>query len=172
MPKRIAVLVSSNYQDHEYSQPVEAFRAARHSICNIEHTAGKVVHGVEYRSTVTIDCNIENVTIDDFDALLIPGGESPLSFSNDSATLKFIHDFNSANKTIFSLDDASLLLGAADVLNDRMITSDRTHHEQLKNMGAKYYDAELVNDNNQLISSRAPADLNIFIHECLEALRS
>ncbi|MFW1752928.1 peptidase [Acinetobacter wanghuae] len=172
MPKRIAVLVTSNYQDHEYSEPVEAFRAARHSICNIEYTAGKVVHGAKYRSAVTIDRNIGQVSIDDFDALLIPGGESPLHFSQDSTTLKFIQAFNQANKTIFSLDDASLLLGAADVLNNRMITSIRAHHQQLTDMGAKYYDAELVNDNNQIISSRAPADLKVFIHECLQALRS
>lgn len=172
MPKRIAVLVSYNYQDHAYSEPVEAFRAARHSICNIEHQAGKVVHGSNYQSTVTIDRDLEHISVDDFDALLIPGGESALNFSKDSSALQFIQAFNQANKQIFSLDDASLLLGAADVLNNRMITSVRAHYEQLKNMGAKYYDAELVNDNNQIISSRAPADLNIFIHECLRALKS
>ncbi|ANF82076.1 peptidase [Acinetobacter sp. NCu2D-2] len=172
MSKRIAVLVSSNYQDHAYCLPVEAFRAARHSICNIEHHAGKIVYGSELRSHVTIDRELTQTRVDDFDALLIPGGESALWFSQDPHALAFIRAFNDAQKQIFSLDDASLLLASADILNNRMITSIRDHYPHLRDRGAKYYDAELVNDNNQIISSRAPADLNIFIHECLQVLRS
>ena len=98
--------------------------------------------------------------------------ENPLTFTSDAVVLKLIQEFNAANKTIFSICDASLLLGAADVLKDRIITSIRDHAHWLQDAGGRYYDAELVNDNNQLISSRAPDDLPVFIDECLEVLRS
>ncbi len=37
MPKRIAVLVTHDFEDMEYVEPVEAFRAASHSVINIEN---------------------------------------------------------------------------------------------------------------------------------------
>lgn len=172
MPKRIAVLVTNNFDDQEYLEPVEALRAAQHSICNIELRAGKVVYGLHGGLAVTIDRSIEQISIDDFDALLIPGGESPLALAHDVRVLHFIQAFNQARKTIFSLCDASLLLSEADVLKNRMITSIRAHALRVQYAGATYYDAELVNDNNQLISSRVPNDLPIFIHECLNVLKS
>ena len=45
MHKRIAVLVTYDFEDVEYIEPVEAFRAARHSIINIEEQVGKIVYG-------------------------------------------------------------------------------------------------------------------------------
>ena len=104
--------------------------------------------------------------------MLIPGGESAVSLSTDLRVLQFIQAFNQAKKTIFSLCDASLLLCEADVLKNRIITSIRAHASRVQRAGGTYYDAELVNDNNQLISSRLPNDLPIFIHECLDVLKS
>ncbi len=79
MPKRIAVLITNNFEDQEYLEPVAALLAAHHSVCNIELNAGKVVYGLHGCSAVTIDRGIEQISIDDFDALLIPGGESAVS---------------------------------------------------------------------------------------------
>ena len=172
MPKRIAVLITNNFEDQEYLEPVAALLAAHHSVCNIELNAGKVVYGLHGCSAVTIDRGIEQISIDAFDALLIPGGESAVSLSTDVRVLQFIHAFNQAKKAIFSLCDASLLLCEADVLKNRIITSIRAHASRVQHAGGTYYDVELVNDNNQLISSRLPNDLPIFIHECLNVLKS
>ncbi len=172
MPKRIAVLVTNNFEDQEYLEPVAALLAAQHSICNIELNAGKIVYGLHGQSSVTIDRGIEQISIDDFDALLIPGGESAVSLSTDLRVLQFIQAFNQAKKTIFSLCDASLLLCEADILKNRIITSIRAHASRVRHAGGTYYDVELVNDNNQLISSRLPNDLPIFINECLNVLKS
>ena len=96
---------------------------------------------------------------------------NPSSLANDTRVLHFIQAFNEA-KNHFSLCDASLLLSEADVLKNRIITSIRAHAPRVQHAGATYYDVELVNDNNQLISSRVPNDLPIFIHECLDVLKS
>lgn len=172
MPKRIAVLVSQHYTDAEYMYPVEAFRAARHSICNIEIDAAKVVYGSAHHSSTTIDRSIYDIAVDDFDALFIPGGESAHVLAQNAQVLAFIRAFNQAQKTILSICDASLLLSAADILSDRLITSIRPHAAQLQQAGGIYYDAELVNDNNQIISSRHLDDLPVFVHECLTVLKT
>ena len=98
MPKRIAVLVTNNFEDLEYTEPVAALLAAEHSVCNIELHAGKVVHGQHGQSSVTIDRGIDHISIDDFDALLIPGGESPVSLANVMRVLHFIQAFNEAKR--------------------------------------------------------------------------
>lgn len=170
MPKRIAVLVTHNYKDVEYTQPVEAFRAALHCVCNIATTHGHIVYGQDGTSSTIIDHSIADISIDDFDALFIPGGDSPLAFAHHPEVIQFIQAFNHAHKGIFSISDASLLLCEADVLKNRIITSIRSYAKQLELAGGIYYDAELVNDHNQLISSRMPDDLPVFIHECLQVL--
>src|SRR5690606_10623432 len=103
MPKRIAVLLTNNFEDQEYLEPVAALLEANDSICSIECNAGSVVYGLHGWSAVTIDRGIEQISIDDFDALLIPGGESAVSLSTDLRVLQFIQAFNQAKKTIFSL---------------------------------------------------------------------
>ena len=172
MPKRIAVLVSDHYIDREYAAPVEAFRAAQHQVTTLEIEAAKIVYGCEHLSSTKIDQSILDVAIDDFDVLFIPGGESPHFLAQNPEVLAFIRAFHSAKKTIMSISDASLLLSAADILSNRLITSVRSHAAQLEQAGGIYYDAELVNDNNQIISSRKVEDLPVFIHECLTVLRA
>ena len=172
MPKRIAVLVTDQYTDYEYATPVAAFLAAHHSITTIDMQADKVVYGSNQQSSTTINHSIDDVFIEDFDALFIPGGESAQRLAQHTKVLDFVRSFNEAKKAILSISDASLLLGAADILSNRLITSIRPHAEQLTQAGGIYYDAELVNDNNQLISSRRTEDLPVFIDECLYVLRS
>ena len=74
MHKKIAVLVTYDFEDAEYAEPVEAFRAARHSIINHDSQAGKIIYGKKRQAFVTIDESIDDASVHDFDALLIPGG--------------------------------------------------------------------------------------------------
>lgn len=53
MPKRIAVLVSHNFEDAAYSEPIEAFRAASHSLLNIEKQQAKIVHGKQCLTSIS-----------------------------------------------------------------------------------------------------------------------
>ena len=71
MKKRVAVLVTHEFEDAEYSEPVEAFRAARNSVTNIEQRAGNIVYGKQRKISVSIDRSIDDASIHDFDALLI-----------------------------------------------------------------------------------------------------
>lgn len=171
MPKRIAVLITDNYDELEYSQPVNAFLAAQHIVSNIALERGVVIYGSQGESHTTIDLSIDDISVHDFDALFIPGGHSALTLADSPQVIQFIQAFNHARKSIFSICHGSLLLGVADVLQDRIITSLRQHAACFEKAGAIYYDAELVNDNNQLISSRKNEDLPVFIEECLQVLR-
>lgn len=171
MPKRIAVLVTQDYADADYADPVEAFRAARHSISNIEHSAGRIIYGKARTSCITIDQSIDDVCIDDFDALLIPGGYSPDQLRSDVRFTNFVRQFAQAEKLIMSVCDAPQLLINAEVVKGRLMTTAKNIAHDLIDAGAVYYDVDVVNDNNLYISSRAQNSLPAFIKESLMALK-
>ena len=171
MPKRIAVLVTHDFEELQYSEPVQAFRAARHSILNTEKSAGNIIYGQQRKAAVTIDHSIDDVGIDDFDALLIPGGNSAQYLSEDARFVHFVRHFAQAEKPIMSICHGPQLLIAAKVVQGRLMTTIHTLSKQLVDAGAVYYDVGVVNDNNLYISSRSYADLAVFIHESLQVLK-
>ena len=170
MSKRIAVLVTHDFEDAEYSEPVQAFRAARHSVLNIETKAGNIIYSHKRKSAITIDQSIDDVTVHDFDALLIPGGYSPDRLRGDDRFVNFVRNFAHAEKPILSICYGPQLLITAKVVKGRLMTTIKTVAKDLINAGAVYYDVGVVNDNNLYISSRSPDDLPAFIEESLMVL--
>ena len=171
MPKRIAVLVTHDFEDMEYVEPVEAFRAASHSVVNIENKAGDIVYGKKRRYSVTIDQGIDDVCVQEFDALLIPGGYSPDNLRADERYVDFVRRFANAQKPIFSsCDDPSLLIHA-NIVRGRRLTAIDQVSSQLVEAGAVYLDQDVVNDNNLYVSSHSPDVLPLFLNETLKVLR-
>ncbi|MGW8187066.1 MAG: DJ-1/PfpI family protein, partial [Desulfobacterales bacterium] len=74
---RIAVIITDMFEDVEYTEPAKAFREAGHSLIHVGLKAGETVHGKKDNTAVTIDEAVNTVAVDNFDALLIPGGYSP-----------------------------------------------------------------------------------------------
>lgn len=68
MGKKIAVLITDEFEDSEFTSPAEAFRKAGHEVVTIEKEAGKTVKGHKGEASVTIDESIDNVSPSDFDA--------------------------------------------------------------------------------------------------------
>ena len=62
------------------------------------------------------------------------------------------------------------LLFSAEVVRGRKLTAVKPIVIDLKNAGAEFYDQEVVNDNDQLITSRTPDDLPAFNREALRLL--
>lgn len=79
MSKKIAVLITDDFEDSEFTSPAEAFKLAGHQVITIEKQAGKTVKGKQGKAEVAIDRAIDDVTPGEFDALLLPGGYSPTS---------------------------------------------------------------------------------------------
>lgn len=172
MNKRIAVLITHGFEDVEYHDPVEAFRAASHSVRNIEKTAGNIVYSQQRKSAVSIDHGIDEISVHDFDALMIPGGNSTYLLKQDVRFIDYLRSFANAQKPIFlSCYSPHLLIDAQIVIGRRLI-SIGTMIQELKNAGAVIFDRDVVNDNNLYISSRSTQELPIFIRECLSVLRA
>ena len=170
MHKKIAVLVTYDFEDIEYLEPVEAFRAARHSIINIEDQVGKIVYGMKRRSQITIDQSIDDASVHDFDALFIPGGYSPEKLALDDRFIYFVRNFADSQKPILSSCHGPQLLLEAGIIQGRHFAQSETLKSALLNAGVVVSDQSVVNDNNLYISSRSTLDTPEFIEVCLQVL--
>jgi protease I len=167
--KNIAVIVADMFEDSEYTEPAKAFERAGHSVIRVGLEAGEAVTGKKEGTEVRLDRAVRDVSVNEFDALLIPGGYSPDKLRVDATAVKFVRDFVDSGKPVFSICHAPQILITADVLRGRKITGWKSIIQDIKNAGAEFIDAEVVEDGN-IVSSRSPADLPAFNEACLRKL--
>ncbi|MFP3983368.1 MAG: type 1 glutamine amidotransferase domain-containing protein [Desulfurivibrionaceae bacterium] len=166
---KIAAILTDMFEDSEYLKPVRAFRDAGHEVVNIGLEEGRVVKGKREGAEVTINKEVKNVNVDDFDALLIPGGYSPDKLRVDEAAVGFAGDFLASGKPVFSICHGPQLLITADALRGRQLTGYKSIIQDIKNAGAEFVDDQVVEDGN-FITSRNPDDLPAFIQASLAKL--
>jgi protease I len=167
---KVAVIIDDLFEDVEYSKPVEAYKNAGHEIVHIGVKEGKKVYGKKDNTEVVIDKAAKDASPDEFDALLVPGGYSPDHLRANDDAVEFTKKFAETNKPIFLICHAAQLLVTADVLKGRILTGYKAVIQDIKNAGAEYQDKEVVVDDN-LVSSRHPGDLPVFIKETLKKLK-
>lgn len=166
---KIAVIIDNLFEDSEYTEPAEAFRDKGHQLIHVGLEAGKTVKGKKKGTEVKIDKAVGEASVEDFDALLIPGGYSPDQLRVDEKAVRFAGDFVRSGKPVFAICHAGQLLVTAQVLKGRRFTGYKSIIQDIKNAGAEFVDQEVVVDGN-LVSSRNPNDLPAFVRESLKKL--
>jgi len=166
----IAVIIDDMFEDSEYTEPAKAFKAAGHKLTHIGVKKNASVKGKTKGTKVKIDKALQDISVEDFDALLIPGGYSPDRLRADEAAVAFVKKFFKTRKPIFAICHGPQLLITAQVLNGRKVTGWKSISQDIKNAGAQFLDREVVEDGN-LISSRHPGDLPMFISASLKHLK-
>ncbi|GEL67750.1 type 1 glutamine amidotransferase domain-containing protein [Marinilactibacillus psychrotolerans] len=171
MGKKVATVITKLFEDVEFTSPKEELEKAGHEVVTIGFNAGETVEGKKGKASVTIDKSIDDVSPEDFDALLIPGGFSPDQLRKDERFLNFTRSFSNNKKPIFSICHGPQLLINAEVVKGKDITSVSQVAIDLKNAGANFHDKEVVIDDSGLISSRTPDDLPAFNEAMVNALQ-
>lgn len=110
--------------------------------------------------TVTPEKTVNNIQLDEFDALAIPGGFEEAGFYEDAFSTPFlnvIQHFHTKQKPIATICVASLALGKSGILTDKKATTyshpTSKRKEQLKNFGAVVQNDLIVQDGNIITSS-------------------
>ena len=91
MTKKVAAIVTDLVEDVELSSPKEALEKAGHSVTLIGFEANQTIKGKK-GTEFTIEKSIDEVSPEDFDALLIPGDFHRINYEqiNDSLILFLI----------------------------------------------------------------------------------
>ena len=140
MSKKIAVLITDDFEDSEFTSPADAFKLAGHQVVTIEKQAGKTVKGKQGEAEVAIDRAIDDVTPGEFDALLLPGGYSPDQLRGDERFVTFTRDFVNGGKPVFAICHGPQLLAAAGILQGRTCSAYPACAPEVRLSGGHYAD--------------------------------
>lgn len=165
---RVAFIVDELFEDAEFRDPYERCKEAGHEPVVVGRAAGRQLTGKK-GMTITTDTGSAEVRVDDFDALVIPGGFSPDKVRTDRNLVELTRAMDEAGKPVAAICHAGWVLAEADVLHGRTVTSYHSIRTDLKNAGATWVDEEVVEDGN-LITSRNPGDIPAFCDALLKRL--
>jgi protease I len=163
--RKIAMLAANGVEQVEYEQPRAAVEDAGGSVqlVSIEDGQVQAMHSdIDKGDTFTVDQQVSQVRVDDFDALILPGGTiNPDRLRADPDAVEFVRSFVASGKPVAAICHGPSTLAEAGVLPGRRITSYPSIRTDLSNAGAEVVDEEVVVDGN-LITSRNPDDLPVF----------
>jgi protease I len=168
---KIACVLTNGFEDSEFRQPYDALRQAEHEVVIVGLEAGQKVDGYKgMEQGVTVEKAFDEVTPNEFDGLLIPGGYSPDRLRAHQAPVDFVRAFFDADKPVAAICHGPQLFLTAGTFRDHRMTAWKTIQDDLRLAGADVVDEEVVVDRN-LVTSRQPQDIPAFIRETLQLLR-
>ena len=98
---RIAILFPQRFEELEYRKPAEAFHRAGHELVHLGGQAKEKEKSPIQGSPGKIEKSIEEVSVREFDALLIPGGYYPERLEFAEEEWHFVMAFLETGKPIF-----------------------------------------------------------------------
>jgi protease I len=171
--KRVAFLVANEgIEQVELEQPWDAVRSAGGEPHLIAPEAGtaQAFHHLDKADTFPVDKTTSEVSADDYDALVLPGGvANPDQLRTDEAAVAFTRAFVEAGKPVAAICHGPWTLVEADVVGGRTLTSWPSLQTDVRNAGGTWVDEEVHVDRG-LVTSRKPDDLPAFCRALVEAV--
>ena len=158
---KVAFIMDNVFEDSEFRVPYDRVKEAGHEPVIIGLEKGKELEGKRGKEKVTTDASIDEVSPQDFGALVIPGGYSPDLIRTNEKMVSFVRSIFEGEKPVAAICHAGWLLAEADIAKGKTLTSWPSIKTDLINAGANWVDQEVVEDAN-LITSRMPDDLEAF----------
>lgn len=170
--RRIAILIAPRgTEEPEFVEPKQAVENAGGSVTVIstEHGNARTVnHDLESGGTYPVDKTFGEVSADDFDGLVVPGGcVGSDTLRGNAEAVRFVRKFFEQKKPVGVICHGPWILAEADVLQGRRVTSYHSIQTDLRNAGATWVDQEVVVDEG-LVTSRNPDDLPAFCSKIVE----
>lgn len=157
---RVAVLLTEGFQDAEAYMPIGYLENKEMDVTVIGPATGRVkAYNSDFE--IVVQKAVAEVEVDQFDALILPGGKAPAVLREDPAVVAFAKAFYNSGKPVGAICHGPQVLATAGVLQDVTATAVGAIKEELESAGANYVDEALVIDGN-LITSRVPGDLPLF----------
>lgn len=178
--KKIAILATDGFEQAEMMDPKKNLEAegATVTVLSIKPGEGgkegeiKGWDKTDWGKSVKVDGLVYDAKTDDFDALVLPGGQiNPDKLRVDKEAVAFVKAFVASGKPVAAICHGPWVLIEAGVVKGKTLTSWHSVSTDLKNAGATWVDKEVAVDGN-LITSRKPEDIPAFSKTITAALQS
>ena len=168
--KKVAFLATDMVEQVELTKPWKAVEDAggKPELISLEDGEIQGFNHYDKADTFQVDRTVEDVSVGDYDALVIPGGVgNPDTMRSDENAVRFVREFSESGKPMAVICHGPWMLVEADVVRDRKLTSFGSIKTDVKNAGGNWVDDEVVVDGN-LVTSRNPDDIPAFNEKLLE----
>jgi protease I len=161
---RVAVLAADGFEQVELTSPVDALEDLGAEVDIVSLHPGRI-RGVNHMypgKKVKVDYTLDEIGVDDYDALLLPGGMiNPDTLRQSDRVLDFVSAFNAQGKPIAMICHAPWVPISAGMVSGRRLTSWPGIKHDVLNAGGVWSDEAVVRDRNW-VTSRGPHDLPEF----------
>jgi protease I len=168
--KRVAILATDMFEQVELVEPRKAVEeaGAEVELVSLETDEIQGFNHYDKADKFPVDKAVGDVSADDYDALLLPGGVgNPDTLRSDEDAVAFVRAFFEQGKPVAAICHAAWMLVEADVVRGRNVTSFWSIKTDVKNAGGNWSDEEVVVDDG-LVTSRSPKDLPAFNAKVVE----
>jgi protease I len=168
--KRVAIVATDMVEQVELLEPRKALDEAGAQTELISIEPGKIQGFNHYDKgdAIPVDRTIEEVSADEYDGLLLPGGVgNPDTLRTDENVVSFVRDFFEQGKPVAAICHGPWTLVEAGVVRNRTLTSWPSLQTDIRNAGGNWVDAEVHVDQG-LVTSRKPDDIPAFNAKMIE----
>ena len=172
--RKVAILLAPvGSEQVEFTEPKKAVEDAggQVEVVGIETGEAQTMNSdVNMGETFTVEKTFSDVSPDDYDALIVPGGTVGAdNLRGSEEAVNFIHGFFEQQKPVGVICHGPWTLVEADVVRGRTLTSYPTLQTDIRNAGGEWVDQEVVTDQG-LVTSRNPDDLPAFCSKLVEEI--
>ncbi len=172
--KRIALLIAPKGTEQvEFERPRQAVQQAGGTVEVLSYergTAQAYNNDLEPGDRFDIDKTFDDVSADDYDAVIVPGGTVGADkLRGNDAAVRFVRGFFKQGKPVAAICHGPWVLVEADVVEGRRLTSYPSLATDIRNAGGNWVDQEVVVDAG-LVTSRKPDDLDAFCDKLVEEI--
>lgn len=172
--KRLLMICGDFVEDYETMVPFQALKAVGHrvdAVCPDKRAGDSVataIHDFEGDQTYTekpghrfsLNASFDDVDVNDYDGLVIPGGRAPEYLRLDTRVLEIVRHFFSAGKPVAAICHGAQLLAAARVLEGRTCSAYPACRPEVELAGGEYADIpvdQAVTEGNLVSAPAWPA---------------
>ncbi|MDB5023870.1 MAG: type 1 glutamine amidotransferase [Mucilaginibacter sp.] len=170
--RKVAILTEEGFEQVELTSPKEALEAAGAKVDVISPRSGRIKawDQTNWGIEINVDKQLDSVSPDDYDALVLPGGVlNPDKLRQNKEAVAFVSAFLDEGKPVAAICHGPQVLIETGMIGGRTLTSYPSLQTDLKNAGAHWIDQDVVVDNG-LVTSRTPADLDAFNRKAIEEI--
>ena len=172
--KKVAILLAPvGTEQAEFTEPKKAVEdeGAAVDVVGIQTGEAQTMNSdVNPGETFTVEKTFTEVSADEYDGLVIPGGTvGSDNLRGDKDAVNFIHSFFEQAKPVGVICHGPWTLVETGVVRGRTLTSYPTLKTDIRNAGGNWVDEEVVVDQG-LVTSRNPNDLPAFCSKLVEEI--